>query len=422
MASVVIMFLPWTQNINANGYLTTLQADERPQEIHSTVAGRIEKWFVTEGDTVAKGDTILRLSEIKDDYFDPNVIRNLQQQIDLKGGAVQAYGDKVRALDMGRKALIESRDAKLSEAENKLEQAYLKLQADSLDYVAAQVSDSVAEVQLVRWRQLVDTIGAASRTDLEKKQKERQDARAKLISQKNKVAQSRIQITNARLKIISIRNEYSEKLAKNESDKQSVLSTKFDTETEITKMKNKEVNLERRRDFLYIVAPQKGLINKAIKPGIGETVKEGEAVVTIGTIKPELAVEVYIRPVDIPLIKKEGNVRIQFDGWPAVTFGGGWPSEHFGTFGGKIYAIQNQISSNGLYRVLISEDPEDKWPEELLVGSGVNAFVLLNNVPVWFEIWRQLNGFPPNFYDGPPSEGRTSTFKGKTKDTGLQQK
>jgi hypothetical protein len=25
--------------------------------------------------------------------------------------------------------------------------------------------------------------------------------------------------------------------------------------------------------------------------------------------------------------------------------------------------------------------------------------MLLNDVPVWYEIWRQLNGFPPEYYE-----------------------
>ena len=68
---IAIMFIPWTQNIRSSGLVTTLKPEQRPQTVHSVIGGRIEKWFVKEGDLVKKGDTIAFISEIKDNYFDP---------------------------------------------------------------------------------------------------------------------------------------------------------------------------------------------------------------------------------------------------------------------------------------------------------------------------------------------------------------
>src|SRR5689334_1211481 len=62
---VLAMLLPWTQNIRSRGTLTTLQAQDRPQTVHSTIAGRIEKWRVQEGQKVKKGDTLVLISEMK---------------------------------------------------------------------------------------------------------------------------------------------------------------------------------------------------------------------------------------------------------------------------------------------------------------------------------------------------------------------
>lgn len=423
LIGLVLLFLPWTQNINARGYVTTLRPNQRPQEIQSTIAGRIEQWYVNEGDTVHAGDTIVRLSEIKVDYFDPELVDRTDQQIGFKELSVGAYNDKVTALENQMSALRKVREIKTNEAENKVEQSRFKVRADSIDLRAAQVSDSIARIQLRRAENLFEA-GTKSRADLEKQRKTSQDAQAKLISQTNKLAQAQVALATARLKLANVRNEYAEKLAKTESDKQSVLSSKFDTETSIRKLQNQRSNYQRRREFLYILANSQGLINQALKPGIGETVKEGEAVVKIAPVDPLLAVEVYIRPVDIPLVHKGAPVRLEFDGWPAVTFGGGWAElgGRFGTFGGRVYAVQNEISSNGLYRVLIEEDPTERdWPEQIRIGSGVNSFALLNRVQVWYELWRQLNGFPPDFYSG-PDEGLPSTLKGKTKDTGLKTK
>ena len=52
---LMLVFLPWTQNIRSRGYITTLQPDQRPQTINSVIAGKIEKWFVKEGD-FARGE------------------------------------------------------------------------------------------------------------------------------------------------------------------------------------------------------------------------------------------------------------------------------------------------------------------------------------------------------------------------------
>jgi hypothetical protein len=102
--------------------------------------------------------------------------------------------------------------------------------------------------------------------------------------------------------------------------------------------------------------------------------------------------------MDFPLINNGEKVRVWFDGWPTIVFSG-WPDVSFGTFGGVIVAKENFISENGKYRVLIAPDPKDKkWPKQLSIGAGTQSLALLNNVPIWFEIWRTLNGFPPNFY------------------------
>ena len=161
--------------------------------------------------------------------------------------------------------------------------------------------------------------------------------------------------------------------------------------------------------MLFVTAPQNGYINKAIKSGIGETFKEGEALVSIMPADYELAVEMFVRPIDLPLIHLGENVRVQFDGWPAIIFSG-WPNVSYGTYGAKVIAIENFISSNGLYRVLISPDPNtEPWPKAIRIGSGAKAIALLENVPIWFELWRQINSFPPNFYQ--PKKKNTDSKK-----------
>jgi hypothetical protein len=104
--------------------------------------------------------------------------------------------------------------------------------------------------------------------------------------------------------------------------------------------------------------------------------------------------------MDLPLVAVGREVRFLFDGWPALVFSG-WPGLSYGTFKGKVFAIDNTINDKGKYRILIAPDEGEKpWPEALRPGSGAKGIALLNDVPLWYELWRQLNGFPPDYYDG----------------------
>ncbi len=394
---LVFVFLPWTQNIRADGFLTTLRPEQRPQTIHSTIAGRIEKWYVREGERVQPGDTILQLSEIKDNYFDPRLLERTRQQIDAKTGAMSAYQDKVGSQDAQIEALQKTLDLKLEQTRNYIRQSELKVISDSTDLVAAQANAAVAEAQLNRMRQLYRD-GLNSLTDLETRNLKYQEAIAKAVSAENKLLASRNELINAQVELISIEQQYRDKLAKARSERAASLSEYYGAGGEVAKMEGQYSNYAVRSGFYFVTAAQEGYVTKAIRAGIGETVKEGEALVSLMPVHYDLAVEMYVEPVDLPLIQIGNKVRFLFDGWPAIVFSG-WPNASYGAFGGKVFAVDNYISENGKYRVLVSPDPEDHpWPKGLRVGSGAIGMALLEDVPIWYELWRKLNGFPPNYY------------------------
>ncbi|QCX02227.1 HlyD family efflux transporter periplasmic adaptor subunit [Aggregatimonas sangjinii] len=393
----LILFLPWTQNIKGKGYLTTLSPDQRPQTIQSPIPGRIEQWFVQEGDYVKKGDTILFISEVKNEYFDPNLVERTGQQIKAKSASVMSYEGKVKALRNQIAALSNERGLKLKQAKNKLLQAKLKVQSDSIDLEAAKTNINIAERQYDRVVQL-QSEGLKAVTDVEEKRLKLQETQAKLISQQNKLLAARNEILNAEVEINRVNAEYTDKISKAQSDMFTAQSNQFDSEAQVTKLENEFTNYEMRNDMYYIKAPQNGFINKALQGGIGETFKEGEPLLGIMPADIDMAVETFVEPLDLPLIHLGEKIRIQFDGWPVIVFSG-WPNVSYGTYGGEVVAIETFISDNGKYRVLVAPDPEDHdWPEAIRVGSGATTFALLEDVPIWFELWRQLNGFPPNYY------------------------
>ena len=406
IAGLVVLFLPWTQNIRARGEITTLKPDQRPQTIHSVIAGRVEKWFVQEGDFVHKGDTIIFISEVKDEYFDPQLLDRTDEQLKAKEMAVQSYMEKVKAQDNQVDALVQTSRLKMQQARNKVQQANLKIASDSIDFQAYQLNFKIAQDQLLRMEELAAE-GLKSQTDLEKRQQALQKAKAEMISAENKLLTSQNELINAQVELTSIEAQYRKEIAKAESEKYTALSNMYDAEAVVTKLQNQYMNYSVRQGMYYITAPQDGYVTKAIQIGLGETMKEGAEIVSIMPALYDLTVAMYIKPLDLPLMEKGQKVRLQFDGWPAIVFSG-WPNTSYGTYGGEVFAIDNFISDNGKYRVLVKPDPDDhEWPEALRVGAGTNSMVLLTDVFVWYELWRQINGFPPDYYKTSP-DSKTS--------------
>jgi len=272
------------------------------------------------------------------------------------------------------------------------------MRADSMNLLAYQTNYDIAQKQLDRTLELYDK-GLKSLTDLEEKKLKLQETQAKISVQENKLLSQKNELLNLQIDFSGIKSDYADKLAKSQSDKFSAQSSKLNATADASKLRNKLGGYTQRQEYYYITAPQSGYVTKIIKKGIGEIIKEGTDILTIMPSKYDLAVEIYVQARDLPLLEIGSPVRIQFDGWPAVIFSG-WPNSSFGTFSGRVNAIDQFISENGRYRLIVSPDHvEKKWPSLVRVGSGAKAFILLNDVPIWYELWRQLNGFPPDFYE-----------------------
>lgn len=407
---LLIMLLPWTQNIRSNGKITTLRPEQRPQTINSIIAGRIETWFVKDGDFVNKGDTVVVISEVKDGYFDPQLINRTQQQIKNKELSVVSYEQKVSALDQRIDALIETSQLKLQQAKIKYRQARLKITADSIEFQAAETNYDIAKDQLTRFEKLLNQ-GLKSQTEVETRRMAMQRAQAYMISAQQKLLQSRNDLIDAKVEVSSTEAKYRDEIAKAESDKMSAMTSMYNAEVDVTKLQSQAAGYSIRNGNYLILAPQDGYVTKILSSGIGETIKAGQELATIMPLNYDLAVEMYIRPMDYPLVRKGQPVRMQFDGWPAIVFSG-WPNNSFGTFGGTVFAIDNFSSENGMFRILIAPDKKDHpWPKALRVGGGVNAMLLLKDVAIGYELWRNINGFPPDFYTKKTSKDSKSTPK-----------
>ncbi len=403
----LVLFLPWQQNITATGEVTALSPENRPQTIQSAIPGRIDRWFVQEGDYVSKGDTILRLTEIKDKFFDPEMLLRLEEQLIAKESSLDSKQQKAAALRRQIAALRDNLSLKLKQTRNKVRQMELKVVSDSMDYVAEQNNYAIAKNQLERQQTLYDE-GLKSLTELQEKEQKLQQTRAKLTATENKFLATQNELINAQIELNAVEADYMEKISKAQSDLNTTLADLFDGQGSYSKLQNEYANMSIRSDQYEIIAPQDGYVVRALKSGIGETIKEGEGVVTVMPEDPDKAVQLYVRPMDVPLLSVGRPVRLEFDGWPALQFSG-WPSVAVGTFGGVVEVIDyvETATEKGKYRILVVPDPgedtDGEWPDQLRLGSGVNGFVMLDEVPLWYELWRLYNGFPPSLQSEPGS-------------------
>lgn len=372
---LIVLFLPWQQNIRGKGKVTALSPGNRPQTIETVIAGRIQIWKVQEGQFVTKGDTIAIISEVKEKYFDPQMLGRLREVIGSKENSLQSKDMKAQALKRQINALQDG-------MRNKMVQTKAKLEAERVRF-------DNAKNQYERNKKLFEA-GNIPLTKFQDIEYKYQGAEADFV--------------NAEIEIDRAQAEYLDKINKAESDLNNTLSEQFETQAEIAKLRNELTNMEIRSQQYFILAPQSGIVVKATQAGIGETIKEGDPVCTIMPQSDDVAVEMHVKAMDVPLISKGRKVRIEFDGFPALQFSG-WPSVSVGSFGGSVEVIDYVNSKPGEFRILVIPDKSDeKWPKQIRNGSGTQGWVMLDDVPVWYEIWRQLNGFPPSLYEEPFDE------------------
>ena len=169
-----------------------------------------------------------------------------------------------------------------------------------------------------------------------------------------------------------------------------------------------------RQGSQLVVAPRNGTIIHVEAGDTATIVNAGQPLATFMPAETERAVEIMIDGRDIGLVHPGRQVRLQFEGWPAFQFSGR-PDLAVGTFRGEVVFVEPSARLDGRFRVLVKEplNSEDclesevingiprmgecGWPPESFVrlGATVRGWILLETVPLGFELWRLLNSFPP---------------------------
>jgi len=174
-------------------------------------------------------------------------------------------------------------------------------------------------------------------------------------------------------------------------------------DADIQKMRIEQSNVGQRATQQVVRSPAAGRIVRLLQVGAGATVKAGDVLAVLAPETTDRAVELMITDNDVALLREGLPVRIQFAGWPALQFSG-WPSAAVGTFSGRVAVIDALDDGTANYRVVVKPDTaaiasktEDPWPRADLLRPGAEAtgWILLGEVSLGYELWRQFNAFPP---------------------------
>jgi multidrug resistance efflux pump len=398
-AIAAMIFVPWRQTARGTGVVVALDPQERPQPVLSPSKGVISyvKPDLREGSYVEKDELLLRMTPFAEEGILQleTQISSLKAKLEAAKNSKEVAEQAVELQLTAGERLAESLQQDLEATARKLEQA-----RDEVDTVSAELAD---KENLLAIAKESFAIGIEPRETFFSKKQAVEITKAKLSKAENAVAEMESALESKTQQIESKKQDIE---IKNQQAKAYVLEAqqKINTiEKELVDLQNKRSEFNR----LEVRAPRSGFIQQWFGVAGSDTVKEGDQLFMIVPDATELAVEMKVTGNDIPLIHEGDPVRLQFEGWPAVQFVG-WPSVAIGSFGGKVNRVFPTDDGTGYFRVVVTPDNhfarEDGWPDDRYLRQGVraNGWVLLNRVPLGYEIWRQLNGFPPVIADKEP--------------------
>jgi len=382
---LISMLLPWQQNVTANGQVTAFSASERIQNIDAPVSGVINEWYVQEGSVVKKGDVLLEISDIDPMFKDRLQLKrnNLETKLDAKKGELEAY-------EIQLQSLITSRDAKIAAAKFKLDVANQKILASSESVSASEATFDTADFQAKRLQRLLKD-GLVSKRDVEVAERDLILAKRSLNSGRANYNSAKAEAQSARAEIQQIRAETQASLDSNNAVISKIKGELADSENSLT---SSEINLS-RQSMQKVIAPRDGVIFRLPINTQSQVVSKGQSLLTIVPDTDSRAVQLWVDGRDAPLIVKDSEVRLEFEGWPAVQVAG-WPKVGIGTFRGKVAFVDSTDNGQGNFRIMVVPADSEQWPSPRFLRQGVSAkaWILLNEVSIGYELWRLVNGFP----------------------------
>ena len=389
---LLIMFLlltltPWQQNVRGVGRVVAYSPTERQQNLGAPVEGRLLRWLVREGSRVQVGEVLAELTD-----NDPQLLQRLEaERVALLArhaateARVETARQQLRMAEAARPQALQAGQARAKMAEERRQAARHALRA-------ATAAEQTAALNLERQNRLQGK-GLSSRRTLElalleMTQRHTETERAKATLRAAESERTALQADLRKLEV-----DTASGIEKNRADLNKTLEDLNYVQVDLLKL---ETRLARQRTQT-VTAPRAGIVLRLLANPGAEMLKAGQALAILIPDAAERAVELWLDGNDIPLVTIDRKVRLQFEGYPSIQFGG-WPELAIGSFGGRVAMIDATDDGKGHFRILVTPDPDDyPWPSERFLRQGVrtNGWVLLAQVTLGYELWRMFNGFPP---------------------------
>ncbi|MBX7166010.1 MAG: HlyD family secretion protein [Pirellulales bacterium] len=405
---LLVGIVPWQQTAAGKGRVVAFAPLERRQVIEAQIYGRVSRWDVRENSYVNQHDPIV---EILDN--DPNLVASLRQLRAASQEKCNQYSAKVGQYTAYLEAMRGQREPTLEAARQSVAAAEQTVLAAEQDLVAAQAD---ARAALLHYNRLMDLVndGIVSTRDTELATAKQAETEAKVQAAEAKLTSAKNKLEAERQYVLKIDHETLSKIQAAEADLATAQADLAEANKELMAA---EIKLNQQQNATVVRAPFAGRVLRLAAMQGGENVKPGDPLFELVPDTEELAVELYVDGFNMPLVAEGRKVRLQFEGWPAVQVPG-WPSAAVGTFGGEVALVDAADDGLGNFRVVVRPDPADEsWPGRRWLKQGVraNGWVLLGQVPIAYEIWRQLNGFPPVVAMDEPGKEKATGKDGKEK-------
>lgn len=405
LSIIGMAFLPWQQTSRGTGQVVAYAPQERQQQVQAPIKGVVERLApgLVEGSVVKQGDFILEVQP-----FAPELRQQIEAQVrDLENqeknaiAEAEAYGNNVTGFTEAGEFTVEA-------AKELVRSAEAKLRSKERLMAGYRAKELQARLNYQRQEDLEEA-GVQATKEVEKLRKEWDVALADIDSLKEEIESLKLEVKAKQAEL-----EEKKRIAQTKIDyavamQQKALGSVAKIRKEQREVQAKLGELQRT----IITAPRDGTIFRMPIFERGQAIKEGDPLFTLIPEASQKAVELFINGNDMPLIQIGQEVRLQFEGWPAVQFVG-WPSVAVGTFSGTVVVVDATDNGKGQFRILVApREGKQAWPSDRYLRQGVrvNGWVMLRQVSLGYEIWRQLNGFPVIVSDSEPKSGTPKTPK-----------
>lgn len=394
----MVCLVPWTQTVTIQGQLSAYSPTERPQEIHAQIKGRIRTWHVNEGRTVQKGDLVLELEDMNPQFMAEDLLQRLDQSREALKQRRQAAGERAQILAERLEEMTTLTRAATASAKARVAEADNKVQSAKQRVTRANVAEETAVLNLDRSR-ILEAEGLLSRRDLElaiqAATAAKADAKAAQASLRE-AQQARRALAHNRERVDA---ELVQRQLETREQRASALGEAAKASKALADLELTRSNALQRRIASRVLAPLDGTVVRLTPIGSGEIVHPGDLLFTIVPLSAAPAVEMWANAIDAPLLRPGRPVRLLFQGIPAIPLPA-WPESMVGTYDGRIQVVDQSASTNGQFRLWVVPDTERRnWPSHVNIrqGAQVMGWVILNRVPLWYEMWRRFNLFPSDY-------------------------